>query len=89
MTDCILIFICQFLFIFLLGIQQQNVTGRHYLAAAITSFILGVTGFYTMAVIAEMGKLGMFSPEGISYLLAGPLAIVVAIWSHDKLIKRE
>ena len=87
MLDVIMIFLGQFILVGLLGIQQMNVQGRHYIAAAITSLILGISAFHVTAIIAEAGKAGVFSAEYFAYLLAGPLAICTAIWSFPK-IKR-
>lgn len=80
------IFLAQFLMIFLLGLQQLNVQGKHYLAAAITSLLLGVCGWTITSTIAAAHLEGLWSSIGISFLIAGPLGILAAMFMHNKLI---
>jgi hypothetical protein len=46
--------------------------------------MLGVSGFYVTASIAEAGKSGLWSEQGVAYLLAGPIAIVCAMKLHRR-----
>ena len=85
MLELLLIFAAQFSMVFLLGFQNQNVIGKHYIGAAITSTILGVSGFYITATIAQVGKSGVFSPEWWAYIAAGPIAIVLSMLLHPKI----
>lgn len=87
MLDLVTIFVSQFVLIGLLGIQTMNVAGRHYVAAAITSFILGVASFHVTAVIAEVGRAGMFTDKWYTFLAAGPIAIVTAIFVYPRIKK--
>jgi len=85
--DLALLFIAQFSAVFLMGVQQQNVQGNHKVWAAITSLAIGVAMFYIVAVLAEVGRNGLLTAEGITYLTAGPIAIVSAMYVHPRLRK--
>lgn len=81
MTE-VLVFSAQFVLVFLLGIQSQFVRDGNYVGAAITSFCLGVAGFYTTMQIAIIKE--MFTTMYWFYISAGPLAIVSSIYTHRK-----
>lgn len=81
------IFIAQFLMIFLLGLQSINVNRGHKLIAALTSFGLGVAGFYVTGTIAQAYQEGMFSSTFISFIFAGPCGIVCSMFAHPHLVK--
>lgn len=93
MIDSIIIFVSQFGMIYLLGMQQMNVTGKHYVAAAVTSLLLGLFGWLTISIISAANKEGMLSMVFWFYLIAGPLGIVTAMRTHGflvvKLYRRE
>jgi len=79
MTQVIL-FISAFATVFLLGIQQQNVTGRHFVAAFITSIGIGIAQIFLwrLVPIATPGEI-------IATLAGGPVGIIAAMWSHPKI----
>lgn len=73
-----------FLTVFALGLQTQNVAGRHYFAAGITSFLIGsaqLVLFKTLPGDTTASQL-------IAYLLGGPLGIVAAMWLHPVMVRR-
>jgi len=81
------IFLAQFLMIFLLGLQSINVNRGHKLLAALTSFGLGIAGFYVTGTIAQAYQEGMFSSMFLSFILSGPCGIVVSMMVHPKIVK--
>lgn len=83
-SQALLIFCCQFVMIFLLGIQSQNVRDGKKLSAAITSLLLGITGWSITGTISSVYHEGMLSVVFFSFVLAGPLAIATSIWLHEK-----
>ena len=87
MTEAACVFACQFAFILTLGMQTQNVIGRHYAAAMGSSLLLGMMGLYLTGVIAKAAVLGGSWVTTIAYLVAGPLAIATSMWLHPKLAK--
>jgi hypothetical protein len=87
MFDAILIFLAQGTMIFLFGIQSLNVNGGHKYLAAGTSLILGVLGFYVTGTVAKAYNDGLFTLFGLSFILAGPIAIWLAIELHPKIKK--
>lgn len=48
----IYLFFAAFITVFALGFQQQNVTGRHYVAAVLTSVVIGATAIDIAATLA-------------------------------------
>lgn len=84
MTEA-LVFISQFILILLMGLQSLNIRDGRYIPAAITSFLIGVFGYYITAQIAIVQD--MFTTVWWFYVIAGPLGIVTSIWLHPKLVK--
>jgi hypothetical protein len=81
------IFIAQFSMIWLLGLQSINVNRGHKLIAALTSFALGIVGFYVTGTVASAYHEGMMSPMFISFILAGPCGILFSMYSHPYIVK--
>jgi hypothetical protein len=89
MTTAACVFAAQFVYILLLGLQQQNVIGRHYVGAACTSLLLGTFGIYLTATIAIHAESSMFSPVWLAFIAAGPAGICVAMWLHPRIGRRK
>lgn len=85
----ICVFLAQFVYILLLGLQQQNVIGRHYAGAVVTSFALGVFGFYLTATIAQHSQWDACSPVWWAFITAGPVGICFAMWIHPRIGRRK
>lgn len=85
MTEAVIVFLCQFAYIMLLGLQQLNVVGKHYASAAGTSFALGWFGYFLTATVAVHEKHGMYSMVWWAFVSAGPIGIVVSMWLHPRL----
>jgi hypothetical protein len=66
--------------VFLLGFQQQNVSGRHYLAAFVTSVGIGGAQIFLWRLVPSAGP-----TEIIATLAGGPCGIVAAMWAHPKM----
>jgi Na+/melibiose symporter-like transporter len=77
------LFLSAFATVFLLGIQQQNVQGRHYLAACVTSVGIGIAQIFLWRLVpdADAGQI-------IATLAGGPVGIVVAMWAHPRIAKQ-
>lgn len=69
-----LLFASSFLTVFALGFQQQNVTGQHYVAAMLTSFVIGIGQLGILHLVPNTTDLMMVA----AFLLGGPLGIVPA-----------
>lgn len=76
------LFASTFSLVFLLGVQQLNVQGRHYLAAFVTSIAIGLSQLALYKLAPDAGGL-----EIAAYLCGGPLGIVAAMKAHP-LMKR-
>ena len=78
------LFASAFVTVFLLGIQQLNVAGRHYLPAIVTSFGIGAAQIFLWRLIPTA------SPMEIAATLAGgPFGIVCAMVFHPHIIRRK
>lgn len=77
------LFLSAFATVFLLGFQQMNVAGRHYLAAIITSFGIGTAQIYLWRLVP-----GANAAEIAAALLGGPVGIVAAMWAHPRLARK-
>jgi hypothetical protein len=77
------LFAAAFATVFLLGIQQQNVIGRHYTAAIITSMGIGIAQITLWRLVPSADVL-----EIIATLAGGPCGIVAAMWAHPRIVKK-
>jgi len=75
------LFCSAFVTVFLLGIQQQNVIGKHYVAAVITSFGIGTAQILLWRLVpsADWSQI-------IATLCGGPIGIVCAMKYHGRLV---
>lgn len=80
----IALFASAFFTVFLLGFQQKNVSGEHYLAAIVTSFGIGTAQIFLWRLVpqADMGQIA-------ATLAGGPIGIVAAMWLHPRLMRRK
>lgn len=74
------LFLSAFVTVFLLGIQQQNVTGRHYVAAIVTSLGIGAAQIFLWRLIPTAS-----TSEIIATLAGGPVGIVAAMYLHPRI----
>lgn len=88
-TQALLIFVCQFVLIFLLGTQSQHVRDGKKLASAITSLLLGVAGWTITGIVSTAYVSGMFSLVFFSFIIAGPCGIVCSIMAHQYFRKEK
>lgn len=86
MHDLIIIFLAGFVSVFCLGFQSRNVNHGNYLWAAGTSCFVGISSAALWSKIAasSMGLLG-----GLSYGIAGALAITSSMYVHERFIKHD
>ena len=78
------VFIAQFFFIFLKGLQQINVIKERYLVSIFVSFGLGICGLLTMGIIAKAVTVGSHWSVYVGFLVGGPVGIAAAIWMEKK-----
>lgn len=82
MTELYL-FAAAFITVFALGFQQQNVTGRHYVAAMLTSLIIGSAQIFLWRVVPIAS-----ASEIVATLAGGPVGIVAAMYVHPRVARR-
>ena len=78
------LFLSAFATVFLLGIQQKNVHGEHYLAAIITSIGIGTAQIFLWRLVpdADAGQIA-------ATMCGGPLGIVSAMYLHPRIIGKK
>ena len=78
------LFASAFITVFLLGVQQMNVHGRHYLAAVVTSLGIGLAQITLWRAMP-----GANPAEIVATLAGGPVGIVAAMYIHPRLTRRK
>ena len=78
------LFASTFVTVFALGLQSLNVNGGHYVAAFLTSFLIGA-GNLVIQKIAPHAN----ASEMLAYLAGGPLGIVTSMVVHRRTIGRR
>lgn len=79
----VLVFLSQFVYVMLLGLQSRNVRDGQTFAACVTSTFLGFLGVFLMGSIARVMVDGGSYWIIFAYVAAGPCGIATAIWMHD------
>ena len=87
MIDNLILFVSQFLLVFLLGFQSLNVVRGYYVLAFLTSMLLGVAGWFTINIVANASMYDVLSITFIVYIFAGPIAIISAMRVHELIRK--
>lgn len=77
MIEAMGIFAATFATVFALGFQSLNVNNGHYMAAAITSFVIGGSHLVLYKVLPDGNWLTC-----AAFLIAGPLAITSSMVAH-------
>lgn len=70
--------------VFSLGFQQQNVVHGHYLAAFLTSFIIGGSQIVLWRFVPDAS-----ASQIVATLMGGPLGIVASMAVHRKYMRRK
>ncbi len=78
------LFASAFCVVFLLGFQQKNVHGGHYVAAVITSFGIGIAQICLWRLVPEAD-----AGQVIATLAGGPTGIVTAMWLHPRVMRKS
>jgi hypothetical protein len=79
----LMLFTAAFVTVFALGFQQQNVAGRHYVAAVFTSTMIGASQIF----LWRLAPMATWT-EIAATLAGGPAGIVVAMWAHPRIARR-
>jgi len=78
------LFLSAFSTVFLLGFQQQNVIGGHYLAAVVVSLGIGVSQIFLWRLVPTADGWQI-----VATLAGGPCGIVAAMYLHPKLMRKH
>jgi len=76
-----MLFASAFAVVALLVAQQQNVHGRHYLLAALTSVAIGVAQIALWRLIPSASW-----SEIVAALAGGPAGVLFSMWAHPRLV---
>jgi hypothetical protein len=77
------LFLSAFFTVFLLGFQQQNVSGKHYIAAVLTSIGIGVAQIFLWRLVPDAT-----ASEIVATLAGGPAGILSAMLIHPFVFRR-
>lgn len=77
----LLAFLVSFIAIGLKGFQQKNVTGHHFKATIVTSYLMTITDILFIGLVAEYGWELVFSSG-----TGAALGMVAAMVLHDRYI---
>lgn len=83
----LIIFISQVAVVFLLGIQSQMVRDANCAGAAFGSVFIGISQFFVFSIVGGLNASDMLTPEGMAFMLAGPVGIVASIKTHPYMVK--
>lgn len=75
----LLIFVCQFLVVLLLGVQSLAVRDSNRIIATVISFMIGVNGWYLTTTLGKLPVGDWLTVPWWCYVVAGPMAINVSI----------
>jgi len=78
------LFASSFVVVFALGLQSLNVNGGHYVAAFLTSFVIGASQLALYKLVPEANLVQI-----AAYLSGGPLGIVASMWAHRRFIGKR
>jgi hypothetical protein len=78
-------FLAAFGLVFALAFQSLNTNRGHYLAAFITSWVIGGFQLYILKAIPLSETLGV----DLAYLAGGPIGAMAAMWLHPKWMKKK
>lgn len=81
MTELTL-FASTFVLVFALGAQSLNVNNGHYIAAALTSLVIGAGQMVLFKLAPEAS-----TSEIAAFLLGGPFGIIGSMWAHPRLAR--
>jgi hypothetical protein len=76
------IFLSTFFTVFLLGLQQQNVTHEHYWAAAATSVAIAAAQYAMISSVAHGGNWILMG-------CGGACGITLSMYVHKNLVRKE
>lgn len=77
------LFLSAFFTVFLLGFQQQNVSGKYYIAAVLTSIGIGVAQIFLWRLVPDAT-----ASEIVATLAGGPAGILSAMLIHPFVFRR-
>lgn len=78
-------FAATFGLVFALAFQSLNTNRGHYLAAFITSFVIGAFQLFVLKTIPVSQSI----PVDLAYLAGGPVGALAAMWLHPRIMKRK
>lgn len=76
------LFVAAFITVFALGFQQQNVAGRHFVAAVFTSIAIGSAQLFLWRLAPTATP-----TEIIATLAGGPVGILAAMYAHPRIAR--
>ena len=79
----LILFASTFTLVFALGFQSLNVNRGHYIAASLTSFLIGASNIWLYRYLPDADI-----KQVAAYLFGGPIGIVCSMHAHRKWMKK-
>ena len=86
MNDYLLVFLAGFTSVFMLGFQSRNVNSGHYVAAAVTSFVIALAQAKIWILITKPGS-GW--DTAVVYGVSGVVGITLAMYVHQRFMPKK
>lgn len=83
--NALIIFGATFAAVFALGFQSRNINTHQYLAAACTSFMIGLFNLQLFKLLPHVSTF----MEGLAYCLGGSCGIVCSMLIHKRVFKKN
>jgi general stress protein CsbA len=76
------LFVSTFMLVFALGFQSLNVNNGHYVAAFVTSFLIGASNLVLFKYVPDANLI-----EVAAYMMGGPFGIISSMYAHRRWMK--
>ena len=64
--------------------QSRNVNQGHFVAAALTSFVIGIAQTISLKMVPDASEIG-----ALLYILGGPVGVVTGMFVHSRTLGRR
>lgn len=81
--NALLLFCSTFVLVFSLGLQSLLANNKHYIAAFLNSFVIGIAQICALQVVKANTTL-----DYAAYVFGGPIAIVCSMFVFNRFMKR-
>jgi hypothetical protein len=70
--------------VFMQAFQSRNVNQGHFIAAALTSLVIGIAQTISLKMVPDASEIG-----SLLYILGGPVGVVAGMFVHSRTLGRS